>query len=202
VRPPYVQRGCDLTYKPEKSNKHWLDHAIFWAAVIAALSGTAAAGFTGWQAAIAKDTARKDLRAWVTVKWALLCKPPTINVCNKATIEDKRQLWVEIRNSGKTPSLKTVIRHCGLGTLPVDFRKECSEASGSSHAVIGPDMTMASFSEDKRTLQSQNHELFSYGLIEYEDIYGVQHWTTFCYVSPNAATTTTSACSKGNEADN
>ena len=55
--PTRTLHGCSGEKK-----KHWLDYAIFGAAVVAELAAVAAAWFTGWQVQIAKDTSYAQLR--------------------------------------------------------------------------------------------------------------------------------------------
>jgi hypothetical protein len=61
-----VHSKTHCTYT-SNNEKHWLDYAIFAAALVAAIGGIAAASFTGWQAWIAEDTAKRQLRGYLII---------------------------------------------------------------------------------------------------------------------------------------
>ena len=96
--PTCTPHGCSGEKK-----KHWLDYAIFGAAVVAGLAAVAAAWFTGWQVQIAKDTSYAQLRPWVRVDVRLAgdleLKPDSYRV----------KLLYKITNHGDTPAIGVYI---------------------------------------------------------------------------------------------
>ena len=50
-----------------QNKKHWLEYATFGGALVAAIAAVAAAGFTWYQASIAQDTAKQQLRGYLVI---------------------------------------------------------------------------------------------------------------------------------------
>lgn len=92
-------KPCNKYSNPCNNKKHWLDYAIFTTAFLAALGGIAAACFTWKQVRIAEDTAKKQLRAYLSVS-----VPP--NALQNFGEGKTAHVQGIIENGGLTPAYK------------------------------------------------------------------------------------------------
>jgi hypothetical protein len=162
------QHGCSSEQK-----KHRLDYAIFWAALVAAISTLLAAGFTGWQAWIAKDTAERQLRAYVLFKDANLSNWPEV-------------IFI-FHNSGQTPGYNV---KSNIEVLVEDPAFEKSIVPLVPQ-MQGPPIGPGSLSDVRWTMarvvspaeiadiQQGKRMIFLHGRIEY-DSFGKRHYSNFC----------------------
>jgi hypothetical protein len=151
-----------------------------------------------WQIVLYRDTAKKQLRAYVMATGCV----------QKTTDESKAGCCVEItiRNSGQTPSYETSVRLCNIwyGGLPT----EQPAYSGSPPFSLAPqeEKHMAlTTPPDKPPHCNTGQPLHFSGVIYYKDIYNIQHKSSFHFVSHSAvdpaASTAMVYAAEGNEAE-
>jgi hypothetical protein len=158
--------------------------AAFWVSVVAATAAGFAALFTWMQVDVAKDTAQKELRAYVyavPTRLFHLGASPT-------------QGYLGIKNGGKTFA-RNVKRWAGINVLGPkisdafdDLGKLVPEPGAMT---LGPDShTDATIICNFRVLtpdevdqiKSGEKRIYVFGKITYEDMFGLPHETTFCFV--------------------
>jgi hypothetical protein len=137
--------------------------------------------------ALAKASTQLDQRAWVAVT-SITTKQPEIGQPYKPVIV--------VKNSGKTFAKK--MRFAGSwrlmpkGTYP-DFAEEdrtLREGADGSGFILAPnsehnltDVARTPLSEEEGSgYKSGDLQMFVYGKITYADVFGCEHWTTFCAV--------------------
>jgi hypothetical protein len=194
---PHHQRNCC-----DKDKKHWLDYAVFTAAVLAAIGAIAAAGFTAWQASIAdeqlevaKDTAKRQLRAYLSVS------APGNAVRN---FEEGKvaHVTVQLDNGGLTPPYKgawhsgiTVEENGNNATVRRAVFEPCTNILGHPAApewTIGKQQTFAEkdriqggaripFTKDEiNDVKSAKASIYFSGRICYLDIFDEIQAIDFC----------------------
>lgn len=169
----------------------WTERA-FWVGIIGAIGIIAALLLTVDSNSIARDTARRQLRAYVSVDLGkIVCLPHP----NGTAIFE---LPVEMRNGGVTPAYRTGL-FGSIIPLTMDLAKEfllgLSE-SDKGEAVLttihnGAAAPTAIKASDPavpanvvRLLMEGPLLLFAYGEVSYEDTFGVRQKTRFCYYLP------------------
>lgn len=166
-----------------QAKKHWLDYAVFMAAFVAAIGGMAAAVFTGWQAWIAKDTAERQLRAYIasTPDWIYEFSE-TIPV----------QIRYTLSNHGQTPAYK--FAHAAVVEImpyplppkhPLPLMPTLIESTRTLHPnsiVYGlvPATRTFSKSDINKAIANDGIRIYVLGLIEYKDAFGTVRQTRFC----------------------
>jgi hypothetical protein len=173
-------------------------------AALAAFASAGAAGTGAWQASIASDTEKRQLRAYVGVE-SLKVECPSCNDANYVAVIPvpgaiiKDFILVTVRNSGTTPARKLKVQTNWTRTpwgngLPENFDFPDSEGivvPGISHTadsnVIIPNTSFVNHggigdARDFISAREKKIVLFIYGHIDYIDIFDKLQTTTFCYV--------------------
>lgn len=134
------------------------------------------------------ELARLDQRAWVTVAETKFEEPPEVG--RNPTVE------VTLINTGRSPALRvrfagTVFARNRNGEIPAPDAEERPTTQPFSRMIIAPGATIETrFTctepiANEPTLNlirlSATLTLFVQGFIEYEDVFGTSHKTTFSY---------------------
>ncbi len=208
-RPPQSGPHTSEHKRQQKHHPNITDWIIAGATVgmLIATGVSIGVAYTQWrsmddQTNMMKTTLQTTERAWVTVKNSELCIVDKIG-CLESPIIGKKIFNIQFQNTGHSPALHvTVTGHCTRPKLPANFANECALSNTPSRAVIGPGGSLFSRIADPRNGSTdQAVPLFSIGKIDYDDIFGKHHWTTFCYESPYAGTSDMSVCPQGNDVD-
>ena len=130
-----------------------------------------------------RETSKKQLRAYISVL------PPVLGVSAKPF--DPITAGCVVRNSGQTPAYK-VHAFIALKILPTPEVEKCPNPnelnSDPERAVVGPGVELVLWRQPASDVKNyppeiyHSHRVLYYGRIEYTDVYGVEHWTTFSYV--------------------
>jgi hypothetical protein len=192
---------------PGESKRDWIDRAnlgvlflTFWAAV-------AAAGFTGYLAWLGRDTAEKQLRAYLFPNPAVGNAASIRNPSNDNTVDDvvegrNPHMMIQIRNIGQTPAYEVTYKAgitvmpvsvlLGLSDVPLPENKERTYLSivypGSTEMGLeakGVDrlagVTTLTKDDVATIATGKDNLLVVFGHIDYLDIYGSKQWTDFCF---------------------
>jgi hypothetical protein len=152
--------------------------SIQWLTLIAAIALLIE---TKKQVQIAEDTSYKQLRAYVSIE------TPTLDSVGIRASHLKGTFTM--KNTGQTVAFN-VRQRCEFRIVPADSVEKVNPIelvqvnvgqpifpnSGSKvwHEIMGQRKNFAG-------LSVHDYRLLYYGRIDYSDIYGVDHWTTFCY---------------------
>ncbi len=152
--------------------------------VIALIVSITSAGFAYWQLTIAKDTAQKQLRAYV------YASPNTLYHLG----ENPTQGYLTVRNGGHTFANK-VSREVGINVLskdiPNSFEKLGRLKREPGYMTLGPntgadDVIYREYrvltDDEIKQINSGDKRIYVFGKITYEDIYDIRHETTFCFM--------------------
>lgn len=197
--PPAAHHGCS-----GKEKKHWIDYAIFWAALVAAVATSAAAGFTGWQAWLAKDTAKRQLRGYLVIGSNYIPKlGEGIQPFATTTIENIGQTpvfdgaWISGVNVMDYPLRQTILND------------ECSNVMNDPSApkwMIGKSSNMEKWREipfkasEVQAIHDGKAAIYFHGRICYRDIFKEVRHTDFCmfWKWENGSLGAGLACKEGN----
>jgi hypothetical protein len=161
------------------------ERANFWVLFGTLIAAAFAAGFTGYTAWLAKDTATRQLRAYVTVKNVQLKCPECKSLHDKTSA---RFAVLHLQNGGQTPAYQ--------------LRTEAGAAAWSNNGskkpmlleIIGGQYSLAkdqsievgqevNLSEVEQATTGENPPGFViYGQVDYFDIYQRPRRTPFCFV--------------------
>jgi hypothetical protein len=156
-----------------------------WLPIIISLLGAAIASYSAWQATksagYAKDNVRVGLRAYLGVQ--------TMNF-GKITEGERTKVEVIIENTGRTPAMNVTLtsrldyRDSDISDDP-DYRTQpepeskLSILSGFSHpAIVFGERGL--FKNEVEDLVNQKTRFYSYGVIQYDDVFGERHTTKYC----------------------
>lgn len=143
-------------------------------------------------------------RAWVTAKLVTLQKPIAVG--------DQPTVVAELQNSGHSPAMNvTLIHWAGItdrlpDTEELPLKTSLDEQSVS---VIGPGFPIISTvrlpqkltNAGIRNLMHGTSRVYTFGKVEYTDIFNNKHTTIFCFKSHSVTDTTLALCSKWNTAN-
>lgn len=192
-----------------KKNKHWLDYAVFVAAILAAIGGIGAAGFTWWQASIARDqlevaqdTAKRQLRAYVHVQSA---KPK--DICDGCF----PTAAITLKNSGQTPAYDWQAGQA-IGLFDKDHKVPWPDFdfTTGTRGILAPGQTsdfevtnhkIVLTRESLQALSDGSLTLFVIGHVRYRDAFGIQRNTKYRYRYGGPVGMTMGQDQEGNEAD-
>jgi hypothetical protein len=158
----------------------------------------------------ARENARLDQRAWVTIRVVRLLKYPTLN--------EKLPIEIILINTGKTPALSVgIATHCftsltstGISKVDLTVNPLNSEVS---RGVVGPNVDFSSMVGDPLLIDTKQQiddlesgfiTLYVVGFVEYSDISEKIHHTRFAVrISGKTRMDKTyfTACQIGNTAD-
>jgi hypothetical protein len=144
-------------------------------------AATAAAKAAKNGIALAKESARLDQRAWVTITQSILYKPLAVGEVPKINMT--------LTNSGKTPALKVrIVGVAYVGDSPVSS-SNIGHTGAIKEALIGPGGTISTEREavepirDDDVIQAIKDDtvrLYAMGYISYFDVFNQPHKTNFC----------------------
>ena len=167
-----------------KNEKHWLDYATFTAAVVAAIVASFAAGFTGWQAWIAKDTAKRQLRGYLVIGSNDIPKlAEGIQPFVKATIENMGQTptydgaWISGINVLDYPLPEAIVNDDCMNVLkhPTAPKWVIGKSSPVEKWRDGPFQA-----SEVKSIQDGKSAIYFHGRICYRDIFKEVRHTDFC----------------------
>ena len=151
---------------------------------------------------VMSDNQRATERAWIVVKGVKLDAPLAEGVT--ATV------IAGFHNSGHSPALQMFMTNAVtiVASLPLGNMPKFPNDSNRSLSVVGPDRQASSTiglivsKEDIINLQAKKSDLYSFGTIEYVDIFGTNHWTNFCFRTVSLTNLNLVACPRWNDVDN
>lgn len=201
---------------PKGNSKHWLEYLTALFAVIAAVASSFAAGFAGYQGWVARDTERRQLRAYVL--------PSESNIVVSAP--NNLQIHFVVKNFGLTPAYKLRGWTCvivGRFEKDVDgnIRLENSfpvppfDEKAAPPTTVAPQDTKNSIfpsfcdgaisrvrpvtSDEVARIQSGKAAVYLYGEQYYFDAFGAPHFTKYRIVGPGSGVTFDAQ--EGNDSD-
>ena len=155
---------------------------LFFATAVLALFGL-------WQVVISRNTARRQLRAYVVTRGKDI---------NQRETDGRFVLRIDIQNTGQTPAyeMNVISRTCILDypveaafNFDLDLGKdpsamtlgsqECVEHDSIAERVLS-DVELAEVTSPT-TPHSAGRRLYSYGTATYRDIFGQNRYTNFCF---------------------
>jgi hypothetical protein len=197
--------GTRLEKSSKMTRRHLLDYAGTALTGFAVIAASFAAGFGGWQAWIASDTAERQLRSYVYI--GSLDLDLQGNPDGSSTFKLNPSLKV----FGITPAA-WVSPSWDLTILPVwspgQFPRLPITAGGSDLVAvpggdyrIGP-KTLTLQKVDIQALQNRTKLIVSFGRITYNDVFGKPRWTDFCqsFDWDGAKTSNAELCPEHNDA--
>jgi hypothetical protein len=160
-----------------------------------------AAIFAGWQAWIARDTERQQLRAYVSLSFTTTRNPEAIFYNGTATT-DRFGQELTITDNGNTPAHDVVVSG-KLKILPFplgdsDLNTDQTDEINDMPAYPGNTQLTASFYDTdpivKQDIDDTHGDpptkaFYLYGTITYLDIFNTRHTNHFCYWQNNGMTT-------------
>jgi hypothetical protein len=170
----------------KNDKKHWLEYATGFFAFIAAGGAIFAASFSGWQASVASDTEKRQLRAYVGI---IAGDVENFDVSGRPTVRLTR------KNYGLTPAydvgFSTIYARIGKdGTIFQQSGGGCTQPNYSNLSTMFPSAQLPFSIIIKDTyLQQQVDEVkagssifYVYGDVCYKDIFGNPHYTNYCWM--------------------
>ncbi|MBX3121206.1 MAG: hypothetical protein KF784_19270 [Fimbriimonadaceae bacterium] len=173
---------------PQENKKHWLEYGFFIASFIAAIAGTFAAGFAGVQAWISNDTAKRQLRAYVSVDLAKI-EDPACPGCVPSAV-------ITFKNYGLTPAYRWQAWDGVMIGETFDeehwnvTNPDALPQGGGTKGILGPGQTTRTEVRNKalrltphqvQELDDGRLTLFFFGYIRYWDAFDREQWTTYRY---------------------
>jgi hypothetical protein len=131
-------------------------------------------------------------RAWVSVKVATYAPPLANGMPSTGFVVGQNfDIRVTVRNTGRTPALnvRTVTAKQGIEKNNGTFMRPNVNYLNGSFVTAGnitPDgETFSDFvapftAEDLDRIMSDKVRIFVHGRVEYDDVFGIHHWTDFC----------------------
>jgi hypothetical protein len=184
--------------------RHWIEYAAVAAASLAALAATVTVGLVSWQAAISRDTERRQLRAYVGIT------PADVEASG-----DQYTFTIVRKNYGLTPAYNMLIVqfqdviHIGA---PVPMIVPSNLQQGITDTpTLFPSMEVPyhirgnplSKQQSDLVRDGKEYQLIYYGILWYDDAFGAKHYTRFCYLFKGAsmASKDAEACLGHNNSD-
>jgi hypothetical protein len=184
----------------QKQNARYNKSILFWTKVSAGLIFIYAALtlWLGWSSKRAADAAGHTLyfdeRAWVVPEGARTFNPPT----NAIEVGKPLIIRVGYENTGKSPAINTTFlsligyAHTNGQLLNVSPAFDPSKYTPQFVGAMMPysplathftDITFSSalLQQDFDDIKSDRLHVFAHGKLVYCDIFGREHWVTFCY---------------------
>ena len=188
----------------DHKKKHWLEYATFGGVFVAAIAAVAAAGFTWYQASIAKDTAKQQLRGYLVIG---------SNDIPKLAESIQPFVKVAIQNMGQTPTYDGawisglhVMDYPMRGDIKNDDSRNVMNNPTSPKWMIGKESQMEKWrptpfqADEVKAIQEGKAAIYLHGRICYRDIFKEVHYTDFCmhWKWENGRMGTGLACEEGN----
>ncbi|MEQ1812524.1 MAG: hypothetical protein ABL889_21530 [Terricaulis sp.] len=156
--------------------------------------------FAGWQVAISRDTARRQLRAYIAVKG--------VDVQQR---RDRIVAKISLKNVGQTPA-RNVRAGCKILLVPkgqtselVDYEFPEDPQTGlvwGAGLELPPLSKTLDLNEQEAAAVSDTKTVIAFivGCAKYQDIFGKRHFTNFRYMLDPVTDTVTSHRAGGNNA--
>jgi hypothetical protein len=170
----------------QSQGKHWLDKLAVALSGCAFLAAGVAAGFTGYQACIARDTEHRQLQAFITAN-----KIQVITYGAKLQGQPEWVISAIIENTGNTPTRNLKLSSTtGIGpskpfVIQDNFHWNDDSALkgigliGPKSEVFGPGYLTGA--GDLAEISAGRMRVEMAGVATYEDIFGASHRTEFCF---------------------
>lgn len=167
------------------SNKHWLEYATSFFALIAALAAIAAASFGFWQAWVANDTEVRQLRAYVHITPGKFSGTGSLN----GPLDIALQPGIKV--FGQTPAGQVVVPwaldvnqwpmtdNFQFAYMKSEMQSTSSQAPGEERPIDAKTRTISR--EEMAAIAAGTKRLYAYGTIVYRDVFGVSRYTHFCW---------------------
>jgi hypothetical protein len=190
------------------ARKHWLDYATAGFAFVAAIAACFAAGFTGWQAWIAKDGEHRQLRAYLIAKGARFDRDQAGQLKFGRTLADGRSellILYDLSNDGATPAYDVFRRVDVEFPFKNEFHFDYTDGTTAyvpKEFTFGPIVTRPFTKDEIRSIEAGSVPLVFAGRILYRDIFGKQWPTNFCFLHGKwASGVEFKFCPRWNDAD-
>lgn len=166
---------------------HWLDFintVLLTAALVAAVLGARYAGQRAdaavLEARVQQERVREEMRAYVMVE------PDAALELDAGRVSG---FPLRIANVGKTPARSLRITVRGFAEDPEDtgdwvWRRVAKDSIAVRVGFLGGDLYQTfkpSFTIDPQAVQREGRHIFLLGVVYYDDVFGEEHWTTFCF---------------------
>jgi hypothetical protein len=191
--------------------KYTVSLAMFtkWLVIVTAML----AGFGLWQVIISRNTARRQLRAYV-----FLDPAKAFTFVRRPSTATTVEIEIHIKNLGATPAHDLVTKSwitVDVWPMPKEFAFTGPPGEGPvSNSVVPPGGT-AHFHvgtgrpftvTELAAIEKGDLRVYIYGSIKYKDAFNRPHWTNFCQASTALAkegfSTAMAKCDRHNDADN
>jgi hypothetical protein len=195
--------------------RHWAFEKVFggialFLTFIAAAGAIAAAAFTGWQAWIAQDTEKRQLRAYVIVKSAEFARDNSGNLKFGREFPGGKELLIyyTVSNEGVTPAYdvfrQITVEYPFANTLNFNVTDGTAAYISKEH-TFGPIITRA-YTPDEINDISKGGEggaklLVFAGRITYKDIFERPWPTFFCFAYLSSPEPKFTFCPRWNDRD-
>jgi hypothetical protein len=190
-RPEISQPKTNANAKESsESDKHWLDYATAIFAFIAAVGAIFAAIFSGWQASVAEDTEKRQLRAYVIVKSAAFAKDDSGKLKFGRQYPGGKELLIyyTVSNEGVTPAYdvfrQITVEYPFANRFNFDYTDGTAAYVSKEH-TFGPIITRAFSDEEVSDILKGGEDggklLVFAGRITYKDIFERPWPTFFCF---------------------
>jgi hypothetical protein len=178
--------------KLDRAEKDWLDYFVAFFAFIASLGAIAAALVASYQGWVARDTEKRQLRAYVFLE-----SVKTASIDDDAGADQNRGLSATIifKNFGQTPaynvrhssSLKCADYPPAATVFTRDREKhpitvDTLGPQGGAQNVIQSSEGSMSAIERKQLMKAQTKAIYVFGKIDYEDAFGVRRCTSYRFM--------------------
>jgi type II secretory pathway pseudopilin PulG len=179
--------------KLERAEKDWLDYLVAFFAFIASLGAIAAALVASYQGWVARDTEKRQLRAYVFLE-----SVQTANTDDRAGNNQYPDLSATIvfKNFGQTPAYN--VRHSSSlrfadypppATVFVYDREThpiivdtLGPQGGARNVIRSSEADSMSAIERKQLMKAQTKAIYVFGKIDYEDAFGVGRCTSYRFM--------------------
>ena len=174
-------------HNSDQNKKHWLEYATFTVFTLGSIAALFAAGFTFWQAWIAKDTEKRQLRAYLSISVPLNAldnfgEGKTAHV--KGIIENMGQTpaykttWMAgINVAENTPKIQFAYNDCNMIMSQVDVAEWLV---AKQPAFPDKDRTVPFSKKEVDSIESGKAAIYFNGRVCYRDIFEEEQSIDFC----------------------
>ncbi|MGC2414761.1 MAG: hypothetical protein WA459_18955 [Stellaceae bacterium] len=200
-----VPVATDNCGSSRKDPRHWLEYAAVALASLAFLASSFAAGFSGWQAWIARDTEQRELRAYLELTDIEVVCPDctTVGPVSPTRYPGRNFIHIRFENAGQTPArairFKTNwwVIPSKDAPLPKIFEFPDYSPSGVVPAGATNIVSTSELARDKhregngpidhdiarfRAATNATSTIYLYGHLDYCDVFGKPRETGFCFL--------------------
>jgi hypothetical protein len=180
--------------KFEKAEKDWFDYAVGFFAFVASVGAIAAALVASYQGWVARDTEKRQLRAYVFLE-----SVHTTKINDEITSNDPNRglsATIIFKNFGQTPAYNvwhlSSLKVADFPAPPTVFVHDPEKhpipmdtlgPQGGTQSVVQPSKPdSTSGTEGKQPLRAQTKAIYVFGKIDYEDAFGVKRCTRYRFM--------------------